>query len=120
LEDQSKKFCSNCGAQIDPKAEICPKCGVRVASPIFTEKNNPAIAAVLSFFIIGLGQLYLGRSKRGAVMFIAGIVLAITSFLVLPGIALVILWLLGIIDAYKLGNGEPGTLDFVGKYISGF
>ena len=25
-----KKFCSNCGAEIDAKAEICPKCGVRV------------------------------------------------------------------------------------------
>jgi len=25
------KFCVNCGAEIDAKAEICPKCGVRVA-----------------------------------------------------------------------------------------
>lgn len=24
------KFCANCGAEIDTKAEICPKCGVRV------------------------------------------------------------------------------------------
>jgi len=27
-----KKFCSNCGAEIDARAEICPKCGVRVMS----------------------------------------------------------------------------------------
>jgi len=25
-----KKFCSNCGEEIDANAEICPKCGVRV------------------------------------------------------------------------------------------
>ena len=27
------KFCSNCGAVIDIKAEICPKCGVRASPP---------------------------------------------------------------------------------------
>jgi hypothetical protein len=25
----TRKFCHNCGAQIDAQAEICPKCGVR-------------------------------------------------------------------------------------------
>ena len=32
VDSQSKtetKYCSNCGAEIDIKAEICPKCGVR-------------------------------------------------------------------------------------------
>jgi|GEM_PF-7022718 len=27
------KFCQNCGSQIDAKAKICPKCGVKVALP---------------------------------------------------------------------------------------
>lgn len=29
---EETKYCSNCGAEIDAKAEICPKCGVRVES----------------------------------------------------------------------------------------
>jgi hypothetical protein len=33
LSDKKTKFCVNCGAEIDARAEICPKCGVRVALP---------------------------------------------------------------------------------------
>jgi predicted RNA-binding Zn-ribbon protein involved in translation (DUF1610 family) len=35
-EEKGMKFCVNCGGEIDYKAEICPKCGVRqpvIASP---------------------------------------------------------------------------------------
>ncbi len=56
-------FCKNCGAEIDEKAEICPKCGVRVKPvPISTEKKSSGIAAIASFFIlifIGIGLILL-------------------------------------------------------------
>jgi len=46
-------FCKNCGAEIDEKAEICPKCGVRVKPiPISTEKKSSGIAAIASFFML--------------------------------------------------------------------
>ena len=35
-EEKNTKFCSNCGAEIDIKAEICPKCGVK--QPLVPEK----------------------------------------------------------------------------------
>lgn len=35
-EERDTKFCSNCGAEIDAKAKICPKCGVK--QPIIPEK----------------------------------------------------------------------------------
>ena len=35
-------FCRNCGAQIDDRAEICPKCGVRV-NPQRTTHRMPAL-----------------------------------------------------------------------------
>jgi len=35
-EEKNTKFCSNCGAEIDIKAKICPKCGVE--QPLVPEK----------------------------------------------------------------------------------
>jgi type II secretory pathway pseudopilin PulG/RNA polymerase subunit RPABC4/transcription elongation factor Spt4 len=35
-EEKKNKFCSNCGAEIDIKAKICPKCGVE--QPLIPEK----------------------------------------------------------------------------------
>ena len=36
---EETKCCSNCGAEIDKDAEICPKCGVRVKAPAAGVKN---------------------------------------------------------------------------------
>ncbi|MCZ7398188.1 MAG: zinc ribbon domain-containing protein [Candidatus Methanoperedens sp.] len=45
-------YCKNCGAEIDDKAEICPKCGVRVKPiSISIEKKSSGIAAIASFFV---------------------------------------------------------------------
>jgi ribosomal protein L40E len=42
------KFCSECGAVISAGAEICPKCGVRVASvPGITAIGKRRITAAL-------------------------------------------------------------------------
>ena len=49
------KFCSNCGAEIDKEAEICPKYGMRVKVPT-VGANSPGLAAVLSFFDCGFGS----------------------------------------------------------------
>jgi len=38
-EPISFKFCRECGAEINAKAEICPKCGVRIAA---TSENSIA------------------------------------------------------------------------------
>lgn len=61
----------------------------------------PGIAAVLSFIIPGLGQIYNGELGKGF-SFVAGIV--ISSFLTaifIGVIFLVILWIWAVIDAYK-------------------
>lgn len=45
-------FCTNCGAEIDYKAVVCPKCGVPVQGANAntpTVPNNPA-GAILSLF----------------------------------------------------------------------
>lgn len=84
------KFCSKCGEKIDIEAEICPKCGVRQALPqsLKKEKKEPWLAALASFFIPGLGQLYTRQSFGKAALIFC------TSWLILP-------WIYGIYDAYR-------------------
>jgi TM2 domain-containing membrane protein YozV/ribosomal protein L40E len=70
-----EKFCSECGAIIKLKAEICPKCGVRQMSqplsvnlgPVASNGKSRIVAAVLAFFLGGLGvhKFYLGQIGMG-------------------------------------------------------
>jgi|YelNatPaOPRAMG01_1025707.scaffolds.fasta_scaffold362959_2 TM2 domain-containing membrane protein YozV/ribosomal protein S27AE len=93
------KFCSNCGAEIDKKAEICPKCGVRIKPPV--EIKNPGLAGVLSFFIVGLGQIYNGQIGKGIILIILYIISIALCWVIVGFILLPILWIYGIYDAYK-------------------
>lgn len=61
------KFCSNCGEEIDAKAEICPNCGVRMKSiGSGTSGDKPTAAFVLSLIagvlivMCGMGYAVLG------------------------------------------------------------
>lgn len=66
------KYCSHCGAQIDEKAEICPKCGVRQPgmgpAPVTSGKSKVA-AGIFAILLGGLGvhKFYLGRIGWGIV-----------------------------------------------------
>tara|TARA_B110000261_G_C12821536_1_gene252486 strand:- start:241 stop:441 length:201 start_codon:yes stop_codon:yes gene_type:complete len=47
MKQENKKYCTECGAQINIKAEICPKCGVRqtlqsapIGAEITEQRNN--------------------------------------------------------------------------------
>lgn len=63
----SMKYCVNCGAQIDAKAEICPHCGVRQPMAAVHGRKNRVTAALLAFFLGGLGahKFYLGDTGLG-------------------------------------------------------
>ncbi|HOP05960.1 MAG TPA: hypothetical protein PLF13_01580 [candidate division Zixibacteria bacterium] len=63
--------------------------------------KNPGLAAVLSFFYMGLGQIYNGQIAKG-VAFIVGFTISLILMLILIGfITTPILWIWGIWDAYK-------------------
>ncbi len=110
--------CQNCGVEVTPKQEICVKCGVRLAGGSVTgndyvspSSKSPATAALLSFLILGVGQMYLGQLLKGVAMMLGGMVLAaITGFFAIP-----VLWVVYPLDAYligkKLQNGKS-----VGKW----
>jgi len=61
-------FCFACGAPIDPRAEICPRCGVRQPFA-FGQGKDRAVAALLALLLGGLGihKFYLGKVALGVV-----------------------------------------------------
>lgn len=134
---ESSKFCPTCGNQIHLHAEICPKCGVRqpqsrsqelahddldfsaTKAYLIATPKNPGLAAVLSFFVPGLGQIYNGEIfKRFLFILLPGgatiasclvwsLSLRLAAFpvvLVVGSAVYLIAWILGIIDAYATAD----------------
>lgn len=57
-------FCSNCGAEIDPRAGYCYKCDIMTRrSPAF--KKDPGVAALISLIIPGVARYTVGKSAGG-------------------------------------------------------
>ena len=60
--------------------------------------KNAIIAAVLSLILFGgVGQIYLGQTKKGIIIIVVTVVLSCV------GIGF-ITWIVGIIDAYMIGD----------------
>lgn len=95
------KFCENCGEKIDKKAEICPECGVRVKKG---SKKNPALAFVLSFIWVGLGQMYNGEFGKGIILMILAFISVLLFSIGIGAITYLIIWILGMHDAYKIAE----------------
>jgi TM2 domain-containing membrane protein YozV len=67
--------------------------------------KNPGLAAVLSFFVPGLGQIYNGQIAKGLVLLVAfGISAAATAFII-GWLTTPLLWVWGIYDAYRTAQG---------------
>ena len=93
--------CKHCSEILDPevKAARMPQNQTVVISQQKIRRWSPGVAAVLSFIIPGLGQLYKGKIGSGILWFI--IVCIGYVFLIVPG---VILHLICIVTA---ASGDP-------------
>ena len=94
-------YCKNCGSEIDDKAEICPKCGVRVKAMHSTGPKSPGFAAILSFFIPGVGQIYNGEIGKGIIYFIVGGICVLLMIVLIGFILYPLFDIYNIYDAYK-------------------
>jgi TM2 domain-containing membrane protein YozV len=103
-------FCPRCGQPNLDGALYCRHCSARLPEMdqpkvIIGAERSPGIAAVLSFFWCGLGQIYNGRIIKGVIlMMLYGLSwLMIHSIVLLPVgvICAVILWFYGMINAYR-------------------
>lgn len=74
--------------------------------------KNSGLAAVLSFFVCGLGQIYNGEIGKGIGFIIGYFVSWLLMFVLIGFITTPILWIWGMIDAYKVAeriNNEGNT-----------
>jgi TM2 domain-containing membrane protein YozV len=109
-------FCPKCGSQVDPAQGFCSKCGTRITSQaviaapggpggpqvvLVKTQKNPGVAAVLSFFWSGLGQIYNGEIGKGILLLILYVVSCLLIWVVIGIITTPILWIYGMVDAYK-------------------
>lgn len=111
---QEFKFCANCGFKMDKNNKFCPNCGSSPDNPkqamhIQSDKSS-GLAAVLSFLIIGLGQIYLGLTKRGLILFVLAVISGFLMLIYIGWIIWLLVWIYAIYDAYnsgeKIKNGE--------------
>lgn len=132
------QFCSNCGYKIPKGIKFCPECGNSITgipnsnsnvnplmnnsnnnfNPMMNNEKNPILAAVLSFFIIGLGQMYLGLIKKGLILLLAAVICGILMLIIIGWVFWLIIWFYAIYDAYnsaeKINKGitVEDTIDF--------
>jgi TM2 domain-containing membrane protein YozV len=109
-------FCHACGNRIDPRASICPQCGVAtahgspgrdpsvaVAAMALNHKSSGA-AVLLSLLFTGAGQWYCGHVARGFAFFFAAVISAILCLVIIGFLLLPIVYIWAAIDAASLAN----------------
>jgi TM2 domain-containing membrane protein YozV len=85
---------------------------------VIQQPKNPTLAAILSFLIPGLGQIYNGEVGKGILIIVVHIVNAILAMIIIgffTGLA-VLVW--AIYDAYKVA--ERINLQYVQQYGAGY
>ena len=108
------QFCSSCGYKMPKNLKFCPECGSptsnaphtnntvnNTGNSVVNTNKDPVLAAILSFLIIGLGQIYLGLTKKGIILFIAAMISGALIFLLIGFLLWPLVWVYAIYDAYK-------------------
>jgi len=108
--DAGEQFCPGCGLKnpAPQSTSMVASAGTGVAPAqipaqqiIVVAEKSPGLAAVLSFFWAGLGQIYNGEISKGIVMMVAYVVSCILMAAVIGFFTTPILWIYGMVDAYK-------------------
>lgn len=109
-------FCSSCGNQADDSAQACGQCGTAFRAPaapapyavaqqpqviLVRSDKNAGLAAVLSFFWCGLGQIYNGQIGKGLIFGFLYFLSFLAIFILIGVITTPILWVWGMVDAYR-------------------
>jgi TM2 domain-containing membrane protein YozV len=81
-------------------------------------RKNPLIAMVLSVIVPGLGQIYNQEVKKGLAIFGSCLILGLLTYWISglnkfsTALALLLLWISNVTDAYKVAKTSGQELDF--------
>jgi len=84
------------------------------------QPKNPALAAILSFLISGLGQIYNGEIGKGIVIIIVQVINAFLTVLIIGFVTGFAVWIWSIYDAYKTAekiNQEAGFTHLIESVV---
>ncbi|WP_407431240.1 hypothetical protein [Methanobrevibacter sp.] len=102
--------CKNCGSELKEDTEVCPECGSptsntpqtnNTATPVVKKEKSAGLAAILSFLIVGLGQIYLGLTKKGIILFIGAVISLILTLVIIGFVTWLLIWGYSIYDAHN-------------------
>jgi TM2 domain-containing membrane protein YozV len=65
---------------------------------------SPFVAAILSFFIPGLGQFYTGQLTKAILLFIAAVIFGLLSTILIGIPFYIIVWIYSMVDAYNAAD----------------
>ncbi len=116
------QFCPNCGYKMPKGLKFCPVCGSPTSNApqvnntvnntgnfVVNKEKDPTLAAILSFLIVGLGQIYLGLTKKGILLFIGAIISGFLMLILIGFVTWLLIWGYAIYDAHnsakKMNNG---------------
>lgn len=121
--------CPHCAEEIKVFASVCKHCHTRLYNTYSQPSGNRGLAAVLSFLLPGIGQLYLGRTGSGVAFILGNVAIALSVYglystalglLAIPalGILSVCLWIWAIVDAgtekhVSPKHDSPNSLVFI-------
>ncbi len=71
---KGNKFCTHCGAPLQPEQAICLKCGCRTRQ--YSESKNKIAAGLLAIFLgwLGVHKFYLKQTGLGVIYLLCGTV----------------------------------------------
>jgi RNA polymerase subunit RPABC4/transcription elongation factor Spt4/TM2 domain-containing membrane protein YozV len=103
-----RNYCQECGAKTNERQEFCTKCGSRLVyrtrsnflGGLSDKTKSPSTATIISCFLPGIGQVYLGQVKKGLAIFAGSVVLGLIS----GGTLSVVVWIAAMVDAYLIGK----------------
>jgi TM2 domain-containing membrane protein YozV/RNA polymerase subunit RPABC4/transcription elongation factor Spt4 len=106
------RYCSNCGYELGGNFNFCPNCGAdlnpkvvsRERSLNVNEEKNIILAIILSVLLPGLGQIYLGLDRKGAMFLIGYVISAILIILIIGFLLCMIIWVWALVDTIMSTN----------------